>query len=56
MKPYKKPEIISEQVLEKTALNCEEYLYYTKNYEGCREEMLGRGKEDAGCAGLYLYT
>ncbi|MBN1233739.1 MAG: hypothetical protein JXA60_10340 [Candidatus Coatesbacteria bacterium] len=50
MKPYKKPEIISEQVLEKVALDCEDFIFYTKYYEGCGEECLGRGKVDSNCA------
>ncbi|MBN1233738.1 MAG: hypothetical protein JXA60_10335 [Candidatus Coatesbacteria bacterium] len=44
MKQYRKPEIISEQVLEKVALSCEDYFYYVQNYEGCRDLYLGRGK------------
>ncbi|MBN1232035.1 MAG: hypothetical protein JXA60_01590 [Candidatus Coatesbacteria bacterium] len=49
MKPYKKPEIFSELIFEKTALDCDDYIYYCKDYEGCRDEYIGRGKEMAGC-------
>ncbi|MBN1233061.1 MAG: hypothetical protein JXA60_06905 [Candidatus Coatesbacteria bacterium] len=45
-----KPVIISEYVFEKTALSCEDYMYYAKDYEGCREEFLGRGKITMVCA------
>ncbi|MBN1233959.1 MAG: hypothetical protein JXA60_11440 [Candidatus Coatesbacteria bacterium] len=50
MKRYSKPIIRSEQIFEKTALACDDYVYYAKDYEGCMDEYLGRGKETTACA------
>ncbi|MBN1233905.1 MAG: hypothetical protein JXA60_11170 [Candidatus Coatesbacteria bacterium] len=53
MKSYKKPEIISELIFEKTALDCDDYIYYAKGYEGCRDEYIGRGKVTTACADTH---
>lgn len=53
MKQYEKPLIISEQVFERVAISCDDYIYYCKEYEGCIDEYLGRGKIDTTCADLW---
>ncbi|MBN1233960.1 MAG: hypothetical protein JXA60_11445 [Candidatus Coatesbacteria bacterium] len=55
MKKYLKPVVVSERIMERTALKCEDYLYYTKDYEGCTEDYLGRGKEEGtgACAETF---
>lgn len=54
MKTYKKPVIVSEEVLEKTSLNCYDYIYYAFGYEGCAEYIVGRGKDNTtSCCELH---
>ena len=54
MKEYKQPVVRSEQVLEKTALACNDYAYYTRVPTACCWELyMGMGKGDGvSCAGL----
>ena len=50
MKKYIKPVILSEEVLERTALECSDYAYYTKAGDLCYDEYVGSGKVDIACA------
>jgi hypothetical protein len=50
MKKYIKPVILSEEILEKTALDCSDYAYYTKMTEVCYDEYIGSGKISTDCA------
>ncbi len=50
MKKYAKPVILSEEILEKTALSCENYAYYTKAGDVCYDDFIGIGKATAVCA------
>lgn len=45
MKDYTKPVIKSAPILEWTALACDDYIFYTKDYDACMEELVGIGKE-----------
>ncbi len=51
MKKYIKPVILSEEILEKTALQCSDYAYYTKAGVICYDEYLGLGKVTTVCMG-----
>lgn len=55
MKKYLKPIVITEKILERTALACDDYLYYAKDYEGCMDDYLGRGKDEGtgACADTF---
>ncbi len=50
MKRYLKPVVKSENVLEKTALACSDYAYYTKAGDVCYDDCLGLGKATTACA------
>jgi hypothetical protein len=50
MKNYTKPVILSQEVLEKAALECSDYAYYTKMVEICYDEYIGLGKVTLACA------
>ncbi len=50
MKKYTKPIILSQEVLEKTALECSDYAYYTKMVEICYDDYIGLGKVTTACA------
>jgi hypothetical protein len=50
MKRYLKPVVKSENVLEKTALACSDYAYYTKSGDTCYDEYIGLGKVTTSCA------
>jgi hypothetical protein len=50
MKKYTKPVILSQEVLEKTALECSYYAYYTNAGEVCYDTYLGAGKNTTVCA------
>jgi hypothetical protein len=53
MKKYTKPVILSEEVLEKTALGCEDYAYYTKVGDICYDEYIGLGKLYSACGASH---
>jgi len=44
-KKYIAPKVVSEQVFEKTALQCDDYVYYDKEYTPCYDDCIGQGKE-----------
>ena len=50
MKKYIKPVILSQEVLEKAALECTDYAYYTKMTDICYDEFIGTGKFTSACA------
>lgn len=49
---YQKPIIISQSVLEKTCLSCNDYTYYAKDKVPCYEEYIGGGKDNITCFSL----
>jgi len=51
MKIYVKPCIKSEDLSERISLSCADFSYYIKEQEDtCKDEYLGQGKIDWGCA------
>ena len=54
MKIYTKPVILSEDILEKTTLTCDDYAYYTKAGVVCYDDFLGRGKINTACSSTTL--
>ena len=49
MKTYAKPVIKTEMIFEWTALTCDDYFFYVKDYQGCMEECVGCGKSTNTC-------
>jgi hypothetical protein len=49
MKEYLKPNIISERILEKTALACQDTNYYVRATYPCYDTFIGTGKADSNC-------
>lgn len=49
MKKYSSPVIISEAVVEKVTLACEDHSYYVRATYPCYDQFIGVGKADANC-------